>query len=65
MELFLVEAYDLIISNLTNEDAWYRNWALANQTYYNKDAVLTVAPLTALNPSDIDAINTMIDNVRS
>ncbi|MCU0105659.1 extracellular solute-binding protein [Acholeplasma vituli] len=61
----LVEAYDLIIANLSSTDAWYRNWALANQTYYDKDAVLTVAPLTALKPADIDRINTMIDNVRS
>ncbi len=61
----LVEAYDLIMENLTSDDEWYKNWALANQTYYNKNAVLSVAPLTALNPSDIDKINTMIDNVRS
>lgn len=61
----LVEAYDLIMENLTSDDDWYKNWALANQTYYNKNAVLSVAPLTALNPSDIDKINTMIDNVRS
>ncbi len=61
----LVEAYDLIMENLTSDDEWYKNWALANQTYYNKNAVLSVAPLTALNPSDIDDINTMIDNVRS
>ncbi|MDX9808326.1 MAG: extracellular solute-binding protein [Acholeplasma sp.] len=61
----LVEGYDLIMENLTSDDDWYKNWALANQTYYNKNAVLSVAPLTALNPSDIDKINTMIDNVRS
>lgn len=61
----LVEAYDLIMENLTSDDEWYKNWALANQTYYNKNAVLNVAPLTALNASDIDDINTMIDNVRS
>lgn len=59
------ESYDIIMENLTSTDDWYRNWALANQTYYNKNAVLSVAPLTALNPSDIDKINTMIDNVRS
>lgn len=61
----LVEAYDLIMENLTSTDAWYRNWALANQTYYDKNMVLTVSPLTALKPADIDRINTMIDNVRS
>lgn len=61
----LVEAYDLIVANLTSDDEWYQNWALANQTYYNKNAVLNVAPLTALNATDIDKINTMIDNVRS
>jgi spermidine/putrescine-binding protein len=61
----LVEAYDLIMLNLTSSDEWYRNWAQANQTYYNKNAVLNVAPLTALPSADIDRINTMIDNVRS
>lgn len=61
----LVEAYDLIMLNLTSSDEWYRNWAQANQTYYNKNAVLNVAPLTALSSADIDRINTMIDNVRS
>ena len=61
----LVEAYDLIMENLDSTDKWYANWALANQTYYDKNAVLTVSPLTALKPADIDRINTMIDNVRS
>lgn len=61
----LVEAYDLIVANISSDDKWHQNWALANQTYYNKNAVLNVAPLTALNPTDIDKINTMIDNVRS
>lgn len=61
----LVEAYDIIMLNLTSSDEWYRNWAQANQTYYNKNAVLNVAPLTALPSADIDRINTMIDNVRS
>src|SRR5690606_21453718 len=61
----LVEAYDLIVANLDNEDAWYHNWALANLTYYNKNATNHLVPLTTLSAANIDKINTMIDNVRS
>lgn len=61
----LVEAYDLIVAHEDSEDAWYRNWALANLTYYNKDATTTLIPLTTLSADDIDDINTMVDNVRS
>ena len=61
----LVEAYDLIVANEDSDDEWYQNWALANLTYYNKDASTTLIPLTTLSADDIDDINTMVDNVRS
>ncbi|HLT00175.1 MAG TPA: extracellular solute-binding protein [Acholeplasma sp.] len=61
----LVEAYDLIVANLNSDDEWYHNWALANLTYYNKNATNHLVPLTTLSAANIDKINTMIDNVRS
>ncbi len=61
----LVEAYDLIVANVDNDDEWYQNWALANLTYYNKNATTQLIPLTTLSADDIDDINTMVDNVRS
>ncbi len=61
----LVEAYDIIVSYVNSEDAWYKNWATAYQLYYNKDASTNLIPLTSLSADAIDQINTMVDNVRS
>jgi len=58
-----VEAFDLILSYLDSEDETERNWALANSLYYNSEMERTFYPLTTLNPTDIDTITTMINNV--
>ncbi len=59
------EAYDIVVSHIDDEDAFYHNWAYANMTYYNKDREGTFYPLTALPNDDIDAINTMIQQIRT
>jgi len=57
------EAFEIIYSYLDSEDDYMRNWATANSIYYNMEVERTYYPLTTLNPDDIDAINTMIQNV--
>jgi len=59
----LEEAYDIIISYQTSDDEWYKNWALANLTYYNKDREGAFYPMTTLSASAIDAINSMVQQV--
>jgi len=57
------EAFDQIISYLDSADVTKHNWATANSIYYNMEAERTFYPLTTLHPDDIDAINTMVQNV--
>lgn len=57
------EAFDIIISYLDSEDTWRNNWATANSIYYNMEVERTYYPLTTLDPNDIDAIGTMIQDV--
>ncbi|PKK93766.1 MAG: hypothetical protein CVV61_02965 [Tenericutes bacterium HGW-Tenericutes-6] len=59
----LEEAYDIIISYQTSDDEWYKNWALANLTYYNKDREGAFYPMTTLSASAIDSINSMVQQV--
>lgn len=57
------EAFDIILSYLDSTDDIKKNWATANSIYYNMDVERTYWPLTTLNPNDIDAIGTMIQDV--
>ena len=57
------EAFDIILSFLDSEDIGKKNWAVANSIYYNMEVERTYYPLTSLDADDIDAINTMIQNV--
>ena len=59
------EAFDIILGEMDSEDAWQRNWAIANSIYYDMEVQRTYYPLTTLNPDDIDSINTMIQNVKT
>jgi len=59
----LEEAYDIIVSYQTSTDDWYKNWALANLTYYNKDREGAFYPMTTLSSSAIDAITSMVQQV--
>jgi len=59
------EAYDIVASYENDEDDFYRNWAYANMTYYNKDREGTFYPLTALPNEEIEAINLMIEQVKT
>ena len=59
----LEEAYDIIVSYADSTDHYKRNWALANLTYYNKDRQGQFYPMTTLSPADIDAINSMVQQV--
>ena len=59
----LEEAYDIIVSYQTSTDDWYKNWALANLTYYNKDREGSFYPMTTLSSSAIDAITSMVQQV--
>jgi len=60
-----VEAYDIIAAYETSADADKRNWSIAYQQYYNKDAETTLIPLTALSSEVIDQITAMVNNVKS
>ena len=57
------EAFDIIMSYLESEDLEKKNWAVANSIYYNMEVERTYYPLTSLNPTDTDAIGTMVQNV--
>jgi spermidine/putrescine-binding protein len=57
------EAFDIIMSYLESEDLTKKNWAIANSIYYNMEVERTYYPLTSLNPTDTDAIGTMVQNV--
>lgn len=57
------EAFDIIMSYLESEDINKKNWAVANSIYYNMEVERTYYPLTSLNPTDTDAIGTMVQNV--
>jgi spermidine/putrescine-binding protein len=59
----LEEAYDIIVSYQTSTDDWYKNWALANLTYYNKDREGSFYPMTTLSASAIDSITSMVQQV--
>ena len=59
----LEEAYDIIVSYETSTDDWYKNWALANLTYYNKDREGSFYPMTTLSASAIDSITSMVQQV--
>ncbi len=59
------EAFDIILSYLNSEDIEMKNWATANSIYYNMEIERTYYPLTSLQPSIIDSISTMIDQVRT
>lgn len=59
----LEEAYDIIIAFQTSEDEWYKNWALANLTYYNKDREGSFYPMTTLSSTAIDSITSMVQQV--
>jgi hypothetical protein len=51
------------MSYLESEDLTKKNWAIANSIYYNMEVERTYYPLTSLNPTDTDAIGTMVQNV--
>ena len=57
------EAFDIIMSYLESDDLTKKNWATANSIYYNMEVERTYYPLTSLNPTDTDAIGTMVQNV--
>jgi spermidine/putrescine-binding protein len=57
------EAFDIIMSYLESEDLTKKNWAIANSIYYNMEVERIYYPLTSLNPTDTDAIGTMVQNV--
>jgi len=57
------QAYDIVVAYLGNAKTSLDNWAKAYLAYYNKDREGTYYPLTSLPSADIDAINTMIQNV--
>lgn len=59
----LEEAYDIIISYQNSTDEWYKNWALANLIYYNKDSEGTFYPMTTLSASAVDSISSMVQQV--
>jgi spermidine/putrescine-binding protein len=59
----LEEAYDIIVSYQTSEDEWYKNWALANLTYYNKNREGNFYPMTTLSSVAIDSITSMVQQV--
>ncbi|MBI9010234.1 MAG: extracellular solute-binding protein [Tenericutes bacterium] len=59
------EAFDIIISHLDDEDAFYHNWAYANMFYNSKDREGTFYPLTSFDVDTIDEINTMIQVIRT
>lgn len=59
----LEEAFDIIVGYVDSTDHWRKNWAIAYLTYYDKGREGVYYPLTSLNPTDIDQINTMIQDV--
>jgi len=59
------EAFDIILSYLESEDLEMKNWATANSIYYNMEIERIYYPLTALGPTVIDSIGSMVTQVKT